>query len=718
MISTGMLRLRISTRLALAALVFFVPMVVMVYFIVSGLRANVSFTAAENMGLDFVRPLGDAYSAALRLGTGRDESCAQVIDGAISEMRSHSGEYARLALDEAGASRHEGCVTVDALADDWAAYRASPGDEARNRLSADIFSAISYIGNTSNLILDPDLDSYYAMDCVVVYVPIALRRMASIRDATGAKRNDSTWELPILAAFLRQDDRDLIISSVRTALAEDKNFYGVSDGLQERLPKPTSDYERSATRLADALEAMAGAGAGKEDERAFESAWGECLDSTMALFDPLCDELRVLCLKRIAYYEAKERIAISTSIACFLFAFLVIFLIDRGIMGAIASIKGDTMRIAESLDLSTRVDVGRLGENTELGALASNINALVSRVTEVVRGLYAAQERLSVLGEGLSAGSSSSRMAAARIEENVAAVAERAMSQGTSVAESQDAVAQVAHGIEALDSAIAEQSAGVDEASASIEEMVGNIHSISASIGRIADEFRDLGTAAEQGKSIQDESEDRISQIIARSRVLMEANEVIASIASQTNLLAMNAAIEAAHAGDVGKGFAVVADEIRRLAETASEQALAVARELGEVQSAIDEVVSSSHDAGTAFDKVAHMIEQTSSVVEETRQSVTEQISGSTRILEALHEMHELTARVRISSGEMRGGNERVLGMMARVGEASEGISGSVTEMSKSALEIRKSAEFSSSLAEDAREAITESGKVSALFRL
>ena len=108
----------------------------------------------------------------------------------------------------------------------------------------------------------------------------------------------------------------------------------------------------------------------------------------------------------------------------------------------------------------------------------------------------------------------------------------------------------------------------------------------------------------------------KISQMKTQSQMLQEANAAIASIASQTNLLAMNAAIEAAHAGEAGKGFAVVADEIRKLSETSSGQSKTIGVQLKNIKDSIGEIVAASQESSAAFSVYQHAFQKTDELVQ------------------------------------------------------------------------------------------------------
>ncbi len=358
---------------------------------------------------------------------------------------------------------------------------------------------------------------------------------------------------------------------------------------------------------------------------------------------------------------------------------------------------------AAEKDLRGRISIISVDE---LGSISGMVNSFCNSLSGSMAELRAAQGKLNGLGEELRKTADDSAGAVAQISSNVGRVREKTQFQSDSVVESSSAVEEIAKNIESLEDLISSQASSVTEASASIEEMVGNIGSVTASINKMAEQFGELHAAAEEGKAMQAASRERIGQIAARSEALLEANKVISTIASQTNLLAMNAAIEAAHAGDAGRGFSVVADEIRRLAETSAGQSKTIRNELAQVQKAIEEVVASSGLSEKSFERVAERISETGALVHEVQQAMHEQKEGSSQVLEALKLMNDISSQVRTGSQEMSAGNKTVLDEIERLREATADIKGSMDEMTIGAVGIADSARKVSEMAKVTMETI------------
>jgi len=354
-------------------------------------------------------------------------------------------------------------------------------------------------------------------------------------------------------------------------------------------------------------------------------------------------------------------------------------------------------------DLTKRISVCSVDE---LGSISGMVNAFCDGLGKSVAEIKAAYGQLSELGEDLRKNASDTASAVSQISSSVERVREKTRTQSQSVAESSSAVEEIAKNIESLESLIADQAASVTEASASIEEMVGNIGSVTRSIDKMAEQFGVLIAAADEGRRTQAASRANIEQISERSEALLAANKAIATIASKTNLLAMNAAIEAAHAGDAGKGFSVVADEIRHLAETSAEQSKAIRIELAQVQKSIEVVVVSSKDSEGAFARVSERIGETDALVREVQQAMEEQKEGSAQVLEALRSMNEITSQVRSGSQEMSAGNRTVLEEISRLRQSASDIKESMEEMAAGTGGIARGAKTVADMAEGARDAI------------
>jgi methyl-accepting chemotaxis protein len=236
--------------------------------------------------------------------------------------------------------------------------------------------------------------------------------------------------------------------------------------------------------------------------------------------------------------------------------------------------------------------------------------------------------------------------------------------------------------------------------------MVGNIVSIGGSVQKMLLQFKTVHDAAGAGLTIQKESVTQVREVVEESKSLQEANRIIAGIAAQTNLLAMNAAIEAAHAGDAGRGFAVVADEIRKLAEDSSRESQRIGAELKQIVKTINQVVEGSIASEQAFNHVSERVKETEKLVFEVDEAIREQQDGAGQVLEALKGMNESTAKVKSGSGEMKQGNSTMLESINRIHSDSTEITGHLEEAAKSIARISQNAEQVSAMAEDTRSAI------------
>jgi methyl-accepting chemotaxis protein len=327
-----------------------------------------------------------------------------------------------------------------------------------------------------------------------------------------------------------------------------------------------------------------------------------------------------------------------------------ILMISRRLTRPLGAI-GEAFSVIEGGDLTRRVSVKT---RDEFGTLATQYNALSANLGKIFGSVRRAAEGIQETGQRLCDACARTNAALSGIRANIDESRAALESQAAAEGRTREEARLILDDIGKLEREIAAQADSINAASAAVEEMVGSIQSVAANAEKISSEMADLDRSTGEGKERLAAAIEAITEVSSHSDDLEAANATIAEISSRTDLLAMNAAIEAAHAGEAGKGFAVVADEIRALAENARVQSEEIGARIGAIHAAIRAAADSSREAGEAFDGVLGRVATVSRLEAEVCSAVLEQRTGGTEVLEALGRMKD-TSRAVASAGETMG---------------------------------------------------------------
>ena len=622
-------RITVGHKLTIISLAFSLPIAVLLYFYVSTINANIRFGSLEEMGNKYQRPLeklldslGRHQLLAMRQKDGQAGLDAQLQSAsndinkaftALEAIDKSVGTDLQFTDAGLGGKRKREHATVAKVKAKWddvlrglAKLPADESDKQHAAVIADVRTMITHAGDTSNLILDPDLDSYYLMDCTLLALPQTQDRLTSIisNGLRALKDEKLTQEQRILlavdASLLKQSDLDRVVTGTNTALTEDENFYGVSDTLKTKLEPQLREYDTKTNEFIELLKAAAESETKTTTPDEFLKVGLLARDASFTLWNTSVEELDKLLAIRIAKYARDRTWALALTAAALLVSLVLVFFVARSITVPIHRCMAGMQSLA-ARDLTTQLPTSW---NGELGRMALAVNQAVGGVREAIDSMRSNSGVLTHASEDMT---SASHVMSANAEETAV--------QSNVVA------------------------AAAEQVSRSVQTVATASEEMATSIREVARQAHQAARVAIDGVTMADSANASVVKLGEGSKNIGNVVKVITTIAEQTNLLALNATIEAARAGEVGRGFAVVANEVKELAKQTAHATDEIGQRIAAIQTDIDATVKTIDEVSGVIKQmssiqtaIASAVEQQTVVTKEIGRNLVEAARGTSEI--------------------------------------------------------------------------------------
>jgi methyl-accepting chemotaxis protein len=602
-------------KLMIICVCLIAPLIVLLFLSITNINDQIQFSQYELYGNAYLRPL-DALLESLPSAADGDSKDVAVVAALFADLATAQETYGEpLQFTKEGlGKRNRIHLSPDAVIGTWKHAR---GDAAQiYDLVGKVMGMIAHAGDTSNLILDPDLDSYYLMDITLLALPQTQFRLTNIMSYgaqaydTGPFTEDNRREFNTLSALLEESDLGRVTASTSTAVMEDANFYGVSPTLEANVMGAFKGYEAATRVFIGLLKQMA---RGTDIPReAFMAAARTARKASFDYWKTVIKEQDALLAVRIDTLQAKRLTLLSATGASLLFACLIVWAVTRSINLPLRALTTVT-REAAAGRTDRRVEVRGADE---IGHLAEAFNASLDAneaALQVAREEKFKADEAAVKANTCALEAESARSAAeeARLEgqRTVAKqLSELVGRLGQAAEELSEQISHSSHNSSLQKERFSETATAMEQMNVSILEVARNASEASRQSQEAREKsdtgesvVRDAVEAIEHLRSKSLSLKEKLLALDTQAKGIGQIMNVINDIADQTNLLALNAAIEAARAGDAGRGFAVVADEVRKLAE----KTMDATRQVGD---SIDQIQQGAMDSTNAMDQTAELV--------------------------------------------------------------------------------------------------------------
>ncbi len=403
--------------------------------------------------------------------------------------------------------------------------------------------------------------------------------------------------------------------------------------------------------------------------------------------DIIDEQYSIIDARVLAFENLGNLITIGIFIFVLILSLIIASIISGRIAGSVKTI-GSSLSVMATGDLTHEISVNT---SDEIGVLSGEMNTFQDELNDSLNRIKRYSKKNEEIKNYLINTATEASSASVEISANINSVDKQIITLNNNILTSTGQVSQISSYTNDLNSHISDQMAMVEESTASITEMIASIASVSSLTDKNQQIMVKLEDTAKEGDNQINETTDRIEDINASMHNIGAMAEVIQNISDQTNLLAMNAAIEAAHAGDAGKGFAVVADEIRKLSEASASSSKDIAVNLQDIIKKFEKASVSGVNTREAFGNIYDNIKLVSNSLLEIASSTSELNLGGTQILEAMDSLSDISSQVQNKSSSMKENAESVQSSMGQVSDISSVVTEAMAEVNVGFSEVKES---------------------------
>jgi methyl-accepting chemotaxis protein len=433
-----------------------------------------------------------------------------------------------------------------------------------------------------------------------------------------------------------------------------------------------------------------------DDLSAFISDLLIMIDSLKTSMDVIDEQSEKISEEIIKVETSSQLLSLIIGGIIFLLAFLFAFFTIKRIIKNI-HILDNTIIYLKKGDLTNSFKV--LSKD-ELGRLSKTLNQFLEHLKSTIQMIQKASKKSILTRDQLLSSLNDSALSVSQINNSVETIKKQSDNLSDYVKKSRESIDLIVGLIEELNHMIEDQVAMIEESTTSVTQIITSLQSIAKTVEKDHTTTENLVKKARVGGQKLDEMSTMIKRISDSVNQIQGIADLIQDIASQTDLLAMNAAIEAAHAGAAGKGFAVVADEIRKLAVASSNNSKEISQKVKSIISHILEADRASEDTGFAFQEINDGVDQVSNSFTEIADSMIELKTGGSQILEAMQHLREYSLNVKTNSEKINESTKVVIKSVKNVQDVSQEVRNGSGEIVSGMEIIRSSIGITKNLSE------------------